>query len=240
MMKNTFKVWLKEDAVTTDGVTDLFNKFKSGISLGKQGHTDVVNKKLQKKQELDKQTMQNVIDHINKYVFNLFHEFPYEGGEGGPEDFLKKFDGRQEAIQAFNIFNNMAKSIEKMQRKFNDRLIKTKKVDKKQLDTFITRAKADAASGILDSKIENFVRSEANFFTELLTVKKNTADEFDKFTIDETEFAKRLSKRFSKTRTEDIQVVIEAMNSLLIYLEGEFTSYAKTIGAAGAKRPKTE
>lgn len=244
-MNNSFKSWLTEEDEALDGIEKIgrdiidagkkahdktIDTLKTGVD--KHNKQDAGNKAAQRSANADA-----VINYINKYISNLFSQFPYVGGAGGPEDFLQEFETREDALQAFDIYKNMAKTLEGIQKSFNARLIQTKKIDKARLQSIMQSAKADADSGSLDSKVEAFAKSESQFFTELLTVQKQgqTQDAFDK-----DKFINRLSKRFANTDAAKIPLAIESLNTLFIYLIADFTEYAKTIAEAGTQRPKNE
>ena len=244
MTNKTFKQWLIEDDDMLDGALAIGDKLKSSFAAGMSKHTDLEN---QKKAEQDKaaadalaKETDDVINYINAYIGNLFTKFPYPGGQGGPEDFLNDFKTRSAALQAFEIYKKMATTLGKIQHSMNSRLIHTKKIDKNKLNTLLKRAKSEAASGSLGPKLESFAKSEAKFFTELLTIQKNKVkpDAFDNYQFDEAEFVSRLSNRISKTEPVKLPNAIESLNALLIYLQDEFTSYAKTIAQVGKQRAK--
>lgn len=238
---NSFKSWLREADGNDDmfaGVSALGNTALDAFKKGYGTHQAVSAEKEAKTVENSRIDM---IKDINSHIASLFYKFPDPDEVGGPEHLLGKFKSRESALQAFSIYKNMAKTLTDIQEGFNKRLIHTKKIDKPKLDDLIKASKRDADSGILDGKIEDFAKSEAKFFTDLLKIPEveSKGDKFDDLVVDKNAFIGRLSTRFGKTSPDKIGKTIVALNTLFIYLISEFTQYAKTIGEAGKQRPKS-
>jgi hypothetical protein len=239
---NSFKSWLHESDPNKDmfaGVTAVKNTVADAFSKGyggQQAKAAVANAKAVESNRVD------MIKDINQHVASMFSKFPNPDEVGSPEALLAKYESRESALQAFAIYKNMAKTLTEIQEGFNKRLLQTKKIAKPQLDNLLKSAKQDANSGILDGKIEDFAKSEAKFFTDLLRIPEveGKSDKFDDLTVDKSGFVSRISNRFGKTSPNKIAMTITALNTLFIYLITEFTQYAKTIGEAGKQRPKSE
>lgn len=206
----------------------VWDKVKGSYDAGKAEIDKRDKKKADDKAKAVENETKELTDDIHRYVGDLFNNFPYHSGAGGPEDLMDKFESYDSAVNAFKAFKALSETAKKFAGEVTSFARKGKTIKPSEMNTIEKKARVVVRSGKIPDQLVKFTKKEHVFFTKLFTVT-------DDFEIPE-ENTRQLFSKLKATANDRHGDAVQALLILFLYLADEFKAQAKYIGEIGKAR----